>query len=66
VAKDVLYDVWRDCCKETAALPGTIETFSEKLYATGNGLIGSSRPRDESGKQFYVYTGIRLLWYGIE
>jgi putative DNA primase/helicase len=58
--KDVLYEVWRDHCKENAALPGSIETFSERLYAAGNGLIGSSRQRDESGKQFYVYTGIRL------
>jgi P4 family phage/plasmid primase-like protien len=60
VRKDVLYDVWRDYSRETATLPGSIETFSEKLYAAGNGLIGHGRPRDESGKQYRVYTGIRL------
>jgi putative DNA primase/helicase len=60
VSKDVLYDLWRDYSKDNTTLPGTIEAFSEKLYAAGNGLIGHGRPRDESGKQFNVYTGIRL------
>jgi putative DNA primase/helicase len=60
VSKDVLYEAWRDYSKDNTTLPGTVEAFSEKLYAAGNGLIGAGRPRDESGNRLQVYTGIRL------
>jgi putative DNA primase/helicase len=60
VSKDILFDAWRDYNKANATKPGTLETFSEGLYAAGSGLIGSSRPHDESGNRRYVFTGIRL------
>jgi putative DNA primase/helicase len=60
VLKDVLFDAWRDYNKANASHPGTMETFSEGLYAAGSGLIGSSRPRDDQGKRTHVFTGIRL------
>jgi putative DNA primase/helicase len=60
VLKEVLFDAWRDYNKANASHPGTMETFSEGLYAAGSGMIGSSRPHDINGKRHYVFTGIRL------
>jgi putative DNA primase/helicase len=57
---DVLYREWRIWCESHGRKePGTEETFGRDLRAVVPELK-RSRPRNEEGKRYYAYSGIRL------
>jgi putative DNA primase/helicase len=59
IARRDLFAEWREWCAEENREAGTQETFGKNLRSV-NPYIGTTQPRDEEGKKYRAYMGIRL------
>lgn len=59
IAKASIFNAWCDWCREEGRNPGELAAFARALHAAAPG-ISATRGRDENGKRYQRFNGIRL------